>query len=356
MSVLKSKPPRDQDQTSRKVRFSIIPVTAGSDGQVAISAINLAFYRGAPEKTNLSTIYFYPYTNFSGRYSFSVISNVWSSENKFNLIGDFKFSSNSYDDYGLGSATVEDSTAVLDYNHTRIHLDVNRLLLGYLYAGIGYSLDYYYDLSQASPDLLFTDFENYPYGITNTTTSSGITINLLRDSRKNSINPVDGYYGNLSFKIFHPSLGSSYTWNTLYADVRRYFPLKTKYRGILSARILYWETWGEVPYIDQPATFTDRESRVGRGFTYSRFRGRGMAFGEAEYRFTLSRNQFWGGVVFVNAQSFREPSSGKLEYINPAAGIGLRVKFNKRSDTNFTLDFAIGEDGLNWYINIGEFF
>ncbi len=356
MKILKRKPPRDQDQLSRKVRFSIVPVTAGSEGQVAISAINFAFYQGETELTNLSTVYFYPYASFTGRYSFIVISDLWSSGNTYFSNGDFRISSNSYNDYGLGSSSSEDSSIVVDYNHARIRFDVNRNLFGFLYAGIGYSLDYYYDIAQKAPEFSESDFENYPYGTSRTAISSGMTFNLFRDKRKNSINPEGGYYGSVSYNFFHPSLGSTYTWNSLYVDLRRYYLLNTEYRSILAMRLFYWDTWGEVPYLDQPATFTDRESRIARGYSYSRFRGKGMLFGEAEYRFSISKNQFWGGVVFANAQSLREPSSDIFEAINPAAGIGLRVKFNKRSNTNLTLDVAEGRDGLNWYINIGEYF
>ncbi|MDH4296835.1 MAG: BamA/TamA family outer membrane protein [Cyclobacteriaceae bacterium] len=355
--ILKLKAARDPDQSSRKVRFSFAPASSPAQQRVTlISAINLAFYRGDPAITNLSTVYFYPYTNFAGRYSFSVLSNIWSAENRFNLTSDFKISHNTYNDYGLGSSSSIDSVSVLEYNHTRLHLQVSRLVFGYFYAGIGYYYDQYFNVSQTSLDVLTTDFEDYPYGTTSTTATSGLTVNLLRNSRKNSINPDGGFYTSISYRMFFPWLGSTYTWNALYADVRKYFRVPTKKRSILATRALYWDTWGEVPYLDMPATFTDVESRVGRGYRYARFRGRGMLYGEAEYRFTLSRNQFWGGVVFVNAQSLRETPSGKFTYVNPAAGFGLRVKFNKRSEANLTFDFAFGKDSFNYYINIGEFF
>ena len=356
LKLFKSKPPRDLDETSRKVRFSIVPVSNANQDRVAVSAINLGFYCGDPAKTNLSTVYFYPYTNFSGRYSFSVLSNIWTSENIYNPTGDFIISSNSQDDYGLGSASSSDSAVIIEFNHSRFHAQVSRLMFGFFYVGVGYNLDYYYQLSQENQDVFITDFERYPYGTDPSTTSSGITINLTRDSRKNSINPHGGFYTNLSFRIYEPSLGSTYAWNALYADARKYFPMPTKRRSILALRALYWETFGDVPYLEQPATFTDREGRVGRGYPYARFRGKGMLYGETEYRFPVSRHQFWGGVLFMNAQSFREPDSGNFERINPAAGFGLRMKFNKRSDSNLTLDFAFGKDSFNWYLNIGEFF
>lgn len=350
------KPPRKQDETSKKVRFSLAPASDGGQDRISLSTINMAFYRGDPVNTNLSTVYFYPYINFSGRYYFNITSNIWSSQNKFNSVGDFRISSVAYEDYGLGSNTSPDSLAIVEYNQHRAHIQVSRLLMRYLYAGVGYALDYYYNQEEPGPNTLETDFSNYPYGTAAANLSSGLTVNLLRDSRKNSINPDGGFYSLLSYRVCRPATGSSFSWDYLYFDLRKYFPIRTRKRSILAIRTLYWDTFGDVPYLDLPATMTDRESRVGRGYNYARFRGKGMLYGEAEYRFTISQNQFLGGVVFVNGHSFREPDSGGFKYINPAAGFGLRMKFNKRSNTNLTLDFAFGRDSFTWHLNIGEFF
>lgn len=357
IKILKISPRNEAAGDGKKVRLSLVPFSTGSDRAISISTVNLAFYRGDPATTNLSTVYFYPYTNFSGRYSFRAISNIWSEENKYSLTGDFRISSNNYEDYGIGSDSHADSVSQLDYNHSRFHLQLNRLVYGFFYAGAGYALDYYSDLSQPQQDVLISDFQQYPYGTGENTTSSGITLNVSRDSRKNIINPQGGFFTGFLFRLNRKELGSSLNWNSVTADIRKYFPLTTAKRSVLALRILYWDTWGQVPYLDLPATMTDRESRVGRGYYYSRFRGTGMAFGEAEYRFTISRNQFLGAVLFVNGQSLREDKPGSdFGQVNPAAGFGLRLKFNKRSDANVTLDFAFGKNSFNWYLNLGEFF
>jgi len=354
LKLIKKEPPRQQEGSSRRVRFSIAPAST-SQGRITLSAINLAFYRGDPANTNLSTTYFYPYTNFGGRYSFVVASNVWSAENKWNTTGDFKISSITYDDYGLGSSSSVDSVAQIGYNQFRAHLQISRLVKGFFYLGLGYFYDHFYSGELIDADATQTDFENYPYGTTEKNTSSGLVFNLLRDSRKNSINPDGGFYTNISYRFYHPAIGSTYQWHALFADGRKYFPIPTKRRSLIAVRTLYWGTWGEVPYFELPATFTDRESRMGRGYQYSRFRGGQMLYGEAEYRFSLSTNNFWGGVVFANVQSLTEPNATKFEKVNPAGGFGLRVKFNKRSNANVTLDFAFGKDSFRWYLNLGEF-
>jgi hypothetical protein len=119
---------------------------------------------------------------------------------------------------------------------------------------------------------------------------------------------------------------------------------------------MYWGTIGEVPYFNLPGTALDYTGRTGRGYAFGRYRGRHMLYGESEYRFDISQNGFWGGVVFANIQSYTELESEKFEYIRIAAGAGVRLKFDKRSNTNLTLDFGVGKDSYNLRLNLGEVF
>ncbi|HXC07115.1 MAG TPA: hypothetical protein VNZ86_20285, partial [Bacteroidia bacterium] len=78
---------------------------------------------------------------------------------------------------------------------------------------------------------------------------------------------------------------------------------------------------------------------------------------EAEYRFVLTENGLLGGVVFANAQSVSEWPGLKFEVIAPGAGLGIRVKVNKHSNTNFALDYGFGSNGSNGiFVNLGEVF
>jgi hypothetical protein len=77
---------------------------------------------------------------------------------------------------------------------------------------------------------------------------------------------------------------------------------------------------------------------------------------EAEYRFDLSANGFWGAVVFANAQSYTEPTTNQFQYILPAVGTGLRIKFNKKSNVNMALDVAVGKNSFDYHLSLGEFF
>ena len=70
---------------------------------------------------------------------------------------------------------------------------------------------------------------------------------------------------------------------------------------------------------------------------------------EFEYRFGLTRDGLFGGVVFVNGMSTTEPDTGIFSRLDHGIGFGLRIKFNKYTDTNLAIDYGWGQsnsDGL----------
>jgi hypothetical protein len=78
---------------------------------------------------------------------------------------------------------------------------------------------------------------------------------------------------------------------------------------------------------------------------------------EAEFRYGISKNGLIGAVVFANAESLSELNSNKFQVISPAVGLGLRLKFNKFSNTNVCIDFGVGTKGSRGFAgNLGEVF
>lgn len=347
-----------KDRENKKILFSIVPLAgAGSGGsQVAVSSVNAAFYLGTPATTNISNIYFVPYTNFSNRVGFVINPNVWLDKNRWNLTGELRIANNALNTYGLGGNTSKDSLDEIDYQYIRVYVNVDRRVAGAFYMGVGYNLDYFYNLKEVWPYDHPSEFAQYGIGTGPQTTSTGIAFDLLWDSRKNSINSTGGYYSKLIYRINPGFLANDYHWTSLYSDNRAFISLNNRRKGVLAFWGLYWASFGNTPYLNLPGTELDLNARTGRGYVWGRYRGKQMLYGETEYRFNLSPNGFWGGTVFANVQSFQESLSNRFEYVNPAAGIGLRIKFNKRSNTNLTIDLAAGKNSFNAYLNLGEYF
>ncbi|MBL7863648.1 MAG: hypothetical protein JNK10_02150 [Cyclobacteriaceae bacterium] len=339
-----------------KVHFSVIPVAPKSSGkgEISVSAINASFYMA--RKTNLSSIYFYPYTNFSTSYGLLLSPYIWFPKNEWNGTGDFRIMYNDLRENGLGSMVPPSDYTVIKHSQLRTYFTAHTRVADNFYLGTGYNMDYFFGVVEEDPsENNSSDFEQYGIGTGSSTVSSGITINFLRDNRRNSVNPTNGYYTALVIRINRKAFGSTYDWSSVFLDARRYLSFSKKRHKILAGRAFYWGTFGDVPYFNLPATFEDPSSRAGRGYLTDRFRGAHWLYTEGEYRFDISSHGFVGGVIFANLQSYTN-RQGRFDAILPAAGFGFRFKFNRLSDTNVTLDFAYGKEGWNWYINLGEFF
>ncbi len=132
--------------------------------------------------------------------------------------------------------------------------------------------------------------------------ANGLSAVIMHDSRDNPIDAYSGNYFNMAFRVNPLAFGSSQASTMLYYEYRTYFGLsKSIPRNVLAFWI--WGvsvTSGHMPYLELPAITWDTYNRSGRGYIQGRFRGNNMAYGESEFRFRLSKNDLFGGVVFVN--------------------------------------------------------
>ncbi len=346
--------------TSKKhpMYISFIPVSTEERGgsNVFVSSINSAFYLGNSDSTYLSRTNLEPSTNFSNQFGIGYGFNLWTANNNWNIPGDFKITTQNQYTYGLGSNSKESDKYRLSLNYIRCYINANQRLVNDFFYGGGINYDRYYSLSQQNPPTTPSSFEKYKIGTDNNSYSLGITANLLLDTRKNSINPAEGLYAILSLRTNPSFIGNTNEWTSIYADARRYISLNQHKRRLLAFWTFYWGTYGNVPYLNLPSTSNEPTTRSGRGYFVSRFRGRKMLYAEAEYRFDLVKDGLFGGVLFCNAQSLTQPDTQQFAYINPSVGFGARIKFNKNSNTNLTIDFGFGRNSFDFYVGLGEFF
>jgi hypothetical protein len=153
------------------------------------------------------------------------------------------------------------------------------------------------------------------------------------------------------------SLGSTNSWQAVVIDVRRYFNLPRGSQNTLAFWNYNWLTIGKPPYLDLPATGWDPTNNIGRGYIQGRFRSTNLLYFESEYRFALTKNGLFGGVLFANAQSVSDWPSKSFRKIAPAGGLGIRIKVNKTSGANIGIDYGFGMDGSRGlFVNLGEVF
>ncbi|XHR92574.1 hypothetical protein ACFJIV_19765 [Mucilaginibacter sp. UC70_90] len=136
-----SKKPGKVDSVTSKPVISIIPaigytLQTGLAGTISGNVI----FRLAPD-TRISTITVNPAYTQNKQVIVPIQSNIWSKNNKYDFIGDFRFYKYPQSSFGLGSNSDRDNENPLVYSFFRFHETVLRNITGNFYAGLGYIFD-----------------------------------------------------------------------------------------------------------------------------------------------------------------------------------------------------------------------
>ena len=287
-----------------------LPDSAAGGGIAVATAFNAAFYTGNDSTTSLSTITFSPWFTFEGKFVLPFRSMIWFPNDRILTKGDTRFMVYPQYTWGLGGNTNHDDKVLLEYNYLRFYHSFLKKTGKKTFFGAGYDLDYHFNVlhdkidSVAVTKIPLYDYRNEFRG---NSTSSGPVINFLIDSRRNSLNPPGGVYFALDYRFNVEFLGSTFNWQSIFVDARKYFPFQKQRQNLLAIWTYYWGiTNGKVPYLDLPSIGWDYYNRSGRGFEQNRTRSKQLFYFESEYRRDISRNGFWGFVVFANIHSVSE--------------------------------------------------
>jgi hypothetical protein len=344
-----------------KVALSILPALSANPAVgILVGVSGNAVTRFGPEpETSLSTIS--ASVNYTTKKQFNVLlrSNVFTAGNRWKFEGDWRYLDTNQPTYGLGEAQPSSLESPMDFRLLRFYETVYRETAEGLLVGLGYHMNDYFDIidHHAKPGVT-TPFLDYNGGRTVTQTlASGVSLNLLSETRDNPINATSGYYARLSLRMFPTWLGSDDDWQSIEAEGRIYPRLFGGVHSNLALWGLAWLTFGNPPYLDLPSIGWDYNNRSGRGFAQGRIRSSDMLYAEAEYRVTLSRDGFWGAVAFLNLTSTTDPELDRWESPDAGWGLGLRVKLNKHSRSNITIDLGFGAEGsAGFFLGTGEAF
>jgi hypothetical protein len=347
-----------KDTLKGKVTFiSILPVVGYSlqSGLTGAIITNTSFYVDG-NKNRLSNLLVNSYYSQYHQYWFTANSNIFFQKYKIHLVGDSRYYNFPTRTFGLGNVSSLDDGINIKYSYLRISQIIFWELSPNMFAGGGYNLDSHWDVGYDTiPGKALEDLKRLGQGARSV--SSGISINLLYDSRRNSVNPQGGNYANLQYRPNLKLLGSNSDWQSLLIDLRHYTKFPASSGNILS----FWNYYnftlqGTPPYLDTPSIGWDSFSNTGRGYVPGRYTDRNLIYLESEYRFGITRDGLLGGVVFGNMENLFEKWSDKQRLI-PGYGLGIRIKMNKHSGTNLSIDYGFGEGGSHGlFFNLGEVF
>ncbi|WP_432671546.1 BamA/TamA family outer membrane protein [Flavobacterium sp. SM2513] len=375
--LFKKKENRDQEEEDSKSNFIILP-TIGLQPASGFTGGFISQYSFKKNETDRVSL-------IAGGASYStkkqiltyVKNNMYLQENKYFFSGDYRYYVFSQSNFGLSTDiipygddfdnfSIDDLEQPMKYNYFKFHQTASIRVLPSIYVGAGIHIDdyskiddeFYKDNNQQS-SFHYDYSQKYGYNDKHYTVAGG-SLNLSYDSRDNLINTNRGLFVNLNYR-FNPKYKESQQQSTtLSLDARYFIPLSKSNKQHVLGFWTYGQflTSGTLPYLNLPSLGWDANSRSGKGYTQGLFRGAELITFETEYRFPITKNQLISGTFFVNATTASDVDGtvALFDTFQPAAGVGLRILLDKKTLTNFLVNFGLGRDSKTFYFNDGEGF
>lgn len=385
-----------QEKAKKEKKVSIIPLPVLASNPTSGFMYGLApgasWFMGDPSDTHLSSLLATFIYTTKQQLIITVKANTFLNHDSWNLLTDIRYFDTSQPTYGLGTGPqsakpvsngfIEYSdnpyepipdAQMMEFDYVRFHQTfLKRYHDTRFFAGLGYHYDQHSNIVDNLLDLDVSDgtealTTHYVYSTSKGFdpagyTLSGISLNILYDTRDNAVNPYSGRYAFANIRLNQEFLGSNQNSSMLWLEYRDYYHFsKERPRHLLGFWTYGWfVTGGNTPYLDLPAVGWDQFGRSGRAYTQGRFRGESLVYFETEYRFPLQKNsETLGGVIFLNATTANNEDAGinLFQYLDPAYGLGLRVMINKKSRANLNLDYSWGKYGAQgFYLGLNEVF
>jgi len=272
---------------------------------------------GDPGTTKLSSALFGLAFTTKSQTIVTLKSTMYSENNDFIFMGDWRYLNSSQPTYGLGTGpqsaklasndfgfddgSIEGNSEadMLEFSFFRFYETAFKKLgdKGF-YAGLGVHLDLFRNVTdnlldlEADPQVITPYYAyNKEYGFKqDESTLVGVSFNGMFDTRDNINDPYTGRYLLASFKVNPEFVGSDKNSSSLWLEYRDYFNFSKNKTNILAiwtyANIT---TSGELPYMNLPAIGWDQYAKPDEPYAQGRFRGNNLLFGGVEYR-----QHIWG--------------------------------------------------------------
>jgi hypothetical protein len=367
-------------------RISTLP-SAGFNPSIGLSVgvtstAGLVF--GDPKITTMSVLNTNAYISTKGLIQFELKNNIFTNDDLYNIQGDIQIGKTVALDYGVGTGRrargeqgftldgqpLSNNSEVMPIKYSYINFSqrIYRRIIPHLLIGAGVNFNIYKNIDDERKMGVNTFAHNYRYSRnhgfpTAGYSNSGLLLNVEYNTRDHINRPYKGMFIDVILRTNETWMGSNKRAMQLRTEVRKYWSLSKINREHIMA-FWFWGSYllkGYLPYIELPGTGSDQTNRLGRGYTIGRFKGQSFAYTEAEYRFPISKNKLFSGVVFANAQtasaqrSFNDINLG--EFVEPGGGFGLRILFNKYTRSNLCIDYGFGTYGAKGiFIGLNEVF
>lgn len=288
------------------------------------------------------------------QYNISIKSDIYTSQNKYHLMGELKFKRTPFNFYGLGNNTLEGNENKILEDQFKVLLEAEKTLLPFTYTGISIGFENYKYTDRAPGGIFSTDANiNHKNG------GKVLFIGLSQsyDTRNSNNYPTKGFFGRVTYQ-YAPNLfsGSDFSASQLKVKVSNFIPLAN--RLVLGLNGIYSTLQGNnTPFYLLPQLGNDE---MMRGYYKGRFRDQNLVTAQTELRYRFT-NRF-GLVAFAGAGRVFENGSFSFQGFKPNFGGGGRYFYDPAKGLSIRLDYGIGEKApqekrqSGFYISLAEAF
>lgn len=292
-----------------------------------------------------SNLSFLAYYTVKKQISISFDPSLYFSDNRYILSGTVFYEKWPNDFFGFGTGVSKENEEEFTTRNTGFAMGIKRKVAKELYAGFLYGLTNVKFLEvEENGALAQGDITGSADGINN-----GAGFSISWEGQDNTFFPGAGEYLELESSYYGRTIGGDYTYRRLTIDLR-------KYHTLYPDNVLAFQLYGD--FINGDAPFTDyaRVGEIIRGYLPTLYIEKKLVAAQLEYRRVPFLGRF-GFTLFAGAGSVaRTISDLRSSKFKFAAGFGLRYVLVEAEKFNIRLDYGIGHDSAELYLNVGEAF
>lgn len=271
---------------------------------------------------------------------------LWLFKNKLYHTGVIDYSRFPQFYYGIGTVNKNTDKQSIDLEIVKVNSKNLFQVHKNIYSGIQFQ---YYTVFHQNKHMLSGNDDRVVYGDMGFK-SVGIGPIIIIDKRDNPLNPSNGSYFEASYLDYGKVIYNKNRFSSLTIDARKFKTLPNKIIWNINAYGSFNN--GDVPY---KLMAEIGGARFLRGYYKGRFRDNNMIIIQQEFRMPIYKAfgiAAFGGLGSV-AKTLADFRKNEVHY---NYGVGLRIRVNKKENTNIRIDYGFTKDSQGLYIVFAEAF
>ena len=305
--------------------------------------------KGSGDETRTSNLPITAQYTIENKYLFFSGFEIFSPQERYMLTGNIRIQSFPSLYFGIGPDTPKSNEEEFNYRQILLQpLVLKNLFKKYLFFGGGIRYNKISNVEPLIDGLLANTKQSGALG----STSLGVELAIIYDSRDNLLNASTGSFMSLTQGFYDSSIGSSHNFQLTKLDFRHFIQPLGISSSIIGIQFLSQFSVGDTPLQDMGQLGGEM---IMRGYFEGRYTDRHLIASQVEWRQKVSHR--WGVVAFVGVGNVA-PSIDTFDFttIRTSYGVGLRFTVDEEENLNLRLDLGIGNEKVNYYFKVAEAF